>query len=234
MLKHIIYLVVMVSLGFVNDINGQSAPGLLGKRFTVSYDFNTHYNYSPPIFRIDGREPTLGNLFFVNKHLMGADYILSRSMSIGVDYGFHNQRLHDAEIQDNAFIHRVNTNELGLRLKVFPFERGGIAPIGYYFQLRAMRYSYESTMEFEPMGQSNLIEPYIFTYERGAVNTGAFGFGRQGILFGSILYNIGGEMALVLTEKNLVNLDDASENLRTSLLTGNLYKLKVGIAVPIF
>ena len=234
MFKQTIYFIIIATFCFVNDINGQSAPGLLGKRLTVSYDFNTHYNYSPPVFRIDGYEPSLGNLLTIQKHLFGADYVLSRTMSIGLDYGFHQQRLDDVEIQNNAFMHRVRTNEFGVRLKVFPFERGGIAPIGYYFQLRALRYGYKSEMEFVPSGQSNLDEPFTFDYEQGAVNTGAFGFGRQGILFGSVMYNIGAEMAVVLAQKNLIYTDDAFDNLRTALLTGNLYKLKVGVIVPIF
>lgn len=236
MLKHTIYLIIISACCcFTNNINAQSAPGLLGKRITVSYDFNTHFNYSAPNLRINENESALfDNSTFVNKHLFGVDYVLSRTMSIGIDYGFHNERLNDVEIQDNDFMHRVRTNETGLRLKVFPFEKGGIAPIGYYFQVRALRYSYRSEMELVPRGSSTLEEPFVFAFEDGVTYTGAFGFGRQGILFGNVMYNVGSEMTLVLTENAFLDLYDASLDLRNSLIIGNLFKLKIGIAVPIY
>lgn len=239
MLKHTIYLIIIaICCCFTNSINAQSAPGLLGKRITLSYDYNTHVNYTLPNIFIDEYDfPLFYNTLVVQKHVFGADYALSRTMSIGLDYGFHSQRLDDETIQNNEFRHRVKSNEFGVRLKIFPFEKGGIAPIGYYFQVRGLRYAYRSEMELalNENQPTNLTEPFTFEYEAGTTYTGSLGFGRQGILFQNILYNIGCEMALVVTENGFSDtLADPSRNVRNSLLATNLFKLKIGIAVPIF
>lgn len=237
MSKHIIYLIIIaVCCCFTNNIKAQSAPGLLGKRLTMSYDFNTHINYLPPTLgQTPEVEPSIISVIFISKHLFGVDYALTRSISLGVDYGFHQQRLDDASLLNTYFTHRLKSNEIGLRLKYFPTERtGSIAPIGPYFQLRILRYGYRSEMELVLEEPDNLTEPYIFPYEEGRIYTGSFGFGRQGILFKNIIYNVGCEMALVWLENAFLELGDASRDVSNALFLGNLFKLKLGIAVPIF
>lgn len=237
MLKHIIYsFIILACCCFSNSSNAQSAPGLLGKRLLVTYDYNTHFNYSPPVFWIEEEDRNFfNNSTIISKHLFGADYVLSRTLSLGVDFGFHQQRLDDLTLSFDGFKHRVSTNEFGLRLKYFPAESGGsIAPVGPYLQFRVLRYAYRSEMELVPLNNNNLTEPFVFDYEQGSTLTGAFGFGRQGILAGNIIYNVGCEMALVLTENALLDLEPASEDLRNALFLGNMFKLKLGIAVPIY
>ena len=237
MFKQIIYLILITcACCFTDTLTAQSAPGLLGKKFTVAYDFNYYFNWTFP--STPSEEVSVSNIvnkLLVYKHTFGADYVLSRTLSVGADFGFSNQRLDDAEILRTSFAHHLKTNEMGIRLKYFPVERSGsIAPIGPYLQFRLLRFGYKSEMELVVSEPNGLIEPYIFPFEKATVYTGAFGFGRQGILVGNIIYNIGCEMALVLSESASLENEDAQRSLRNALLFGNAFKLKFGIAVPIF
>ncbi len=231
MFKYIIYSFSFITLCcFTNKLNGQSAPGLLGKRLCLSYDFNTHYNY------MLGDSPYRNLL--TNKHLFGIDFILSRTLSIGLDYGFHNERLDNVIFgPDNQYLrHNLNSNEIGLRLKYFPVTSGSITPIGPYLQFRVLHYSYSSEMEFIPYDiTNNLDESFAFLFEEESTIAGSFGFGRQGIITRNIIYNIGCEMGLVLTQNApRSSLNAPQKDIRDSLIIGNLFKLKIGIAVPIY
>ena len=84
------------------------------------------------------------------------------------------------------------------------------------------------------MNDTNLDEPYTFPFEQGSQFAGSFGFGRQGIITGNIMFNIGCEMALVLTENAFVNVGYYSENLRNTVIITNLFKAHFGIAIPIY
>lgn len=239
MFKYILYSILIISACcFTNTLTAQSAPGLLGKKFTVAYDFNPYFNWSLP--DLVGYESDAMSVFknsIIYKHTFGADYILSRTLSVGVDFGLSgNQRLDDAEIFNSYFVHRLKSSEIGLRLKYFPVKKnGGIAPIGPYLQFRVLRLGYKSEMELIAAEPNGLTEPYIFSFEKGTVYTGSFGYGRQGILFGNIIYNVGCEMALVFSESAFtIGRGEAQTNLRNALLIGNLFKIKMGIAVPIF
>lgn len=233
MLKHIIYLVLICC--FTTNSNAQSAPGLLGKRILVSYDFNSHFNFALPLTSSPSPEVDLFNTFVTFKHIFGAEYVLSRTLSIGADYGFGNQRLSDYTLGESHFMHTLKTNEIGVRLKYFITERSGsIAPIGPYLQFRLMYFDYLSEMELVLENTAGLNEPYIFPFEKSSSLTGSFGFGRQGILFGKVMYNVGCEMAIVISESAEIDNFSAEEDIRNALLLGNLYKLKLGIVVPVY
>lgn len=232
MKNNIIYLILFTFCScFSLYSNAQSAPGLLGKRVIVSYDLKSSLNYLAPDYETDSNLEAFGSLL-TYKHAFAADYVLTRTLSIGLDYGFQRQRLEDAYINGEDFEHRLRANEIGIRLKYFPIERAGIAPIGPYFQFRAMRYAYRSEMTL--MNDVNLDEPYTFPFEEGAQLAGSFGFGRQGIITGNIMYNIGCEMGIVITENAFADLGYYSTNLRNTVFVTNLFKAHFGIAVPIY
>lgn len=237
MLKHILYLIIISSICcFTNNILAQSAPGLLGRKLTIAYDFNPYLGLTSPDQEVSeaiGEEVGLFNQYIASKHTIGADYILTRNISIGADFTFGSRQLNYNQLSSTQYLrHDLLTREYGIRLKYFPIKgAGSIAPIGPYFQFRGMYYNYRSELSFPNDDSEN---PITIIYDEGGAFSGSFGLGRQGVLFGNILYNIGCEMAIMIPNAGFDATAEVSRNLRNALFFGNLFKFKVGIAVPIF
>lgn len=238
MKRNILYILLSILCStFTHTLSAQSVPGLLGKRLSLSYDFNPFFNLGS-FYASSNYDDSYFNSLIAYKHIVGADYALSRSISIGADYGTANHLLEDYEDDfSNDFQHSINTREYGIRLKYFSADKAGsIAPIGPYIQVRVMGFWYKSEMTLLDERTSELIPSISFIYDEQTILAGSFGFGHQSILFGNIIYNIGCEMAAVLAPRDYEDYDDfiLGDTVREYLIYANMFKIKMGLAIPIF
>ncbi|MGB0929753.1 MAG: hypothetical protein ACPGVB_03195 [Chitinophagales bacterium] len=238
MKKSILYFaIIIICCIFSSTANAQSAPGLVGKRLTFFYDFNAYYNSSAVDGPIDNGLDVENNWFnriFAYKQILGADYALSRTLSVGIDGGYTNRRISDTRslYYTTEYIqHHLSTREIGVRLKFFPAKKGGIAPIGFYNQVRIFRLWLKSEMRFE---EKEFIDPsMLHIYEERGTFAVSYGFGRQGILFENIIYHLGYEIGIAIAPKDK-EYNFIDDFISSSIFSANAFRLKAGLALPIF
>jgi hypothetical protein len=239
-IKYIYKLVLITFLMLTTfaTISAQSAPGLLGKRLIVSYDYGFYINLKlDDTYTTNGVEDETSVLQIISdltipKHYFGAEYILSKRLSVGLNYNFYRRNLNAVSIGSSNtlnFIHNVSASEYSVHLKYFSSK--AIAPIGHYNQIRVFAFNYTSRLN----GREEFFEeePPVYVFDKDLKLGLAYGFGRQGIIFSNILYNIGCEIGLVSVPLSPGD-NGLANDLRNSILLDNVFKIKVGIAVPIY
>jgi hypothetical protein len=208
------------------EINAQ-APGLIGKRLTIGYYANFSFNiFGSPYNAAEKSENSFGNIIHT-KHNFNADYVLTRSLSLGMDYSYSRSGLLTESFLDIS--HNIQMREVGIRLKNFKRKTGGIAPIGFYNQYRLFRLDYET----EITQASRTADP-ISVIDRTAYGF-SLAYGHQGILVSNILYNIGFEAGGAFSSFEYREPEsDALFQAKSHVSWNTFLKFKLGIVVPIF
>lgn len=225
-----IYSCLFLLIAFaITDMNGQ-APGLVGKKLTLGYDANFSFNvYGVGYNNAESNALTFDDIIST-KHSFSADYVLTRGLSLGMDYSYARGGIESIE---SYFSNNIIMNEVGVRLKNFHSLKGGIAPIGFYNQYRLFMLNYQTELVGDPefFGEEDLV------YE--GLNRTAYGvslaYGHQGIVAANVLYNIGFEMGVCTSDLSF-DLENQSNNLYNAKNIVNwatFLKFKIGIAVPI-
>lgn len=208
--------IALIILFFISTNLSAQTPGYLGKKLTVGYDF--HF-YMGGIDRDARKYDASYNLYqpslFINSfHEIHADYVLTKSYSLGLSYQLFNTGQFYEEQEDyydqntSNYIYYSTNNYLNItgsaivvNNKFFFFNSGtGLAPTGNYGQFGIGLITSKSTAKIKGTkndGSGSTAISKIVTHEKVSTPIISGGLGNQTILFDRVIVDVGLELAFL-------------------------------------
>jgi hypothetical protein len=183
-----ILILTIISAVFYSFAQAQ-VPGYRGKRFYVSYDLNFFPALSNPTYG----EETQSNITDYHgmnvRHAIEADYVVSRTNSIGLSYGFFRSRFEHQSDTGWTYFPSLKCNVIGLNYTVFLKNKGSLAPFGAYAKISGELITYKAITDLES-------EPKSF---KGTPNLKSINItiGEQKIYFDRLILDVGAQFGLV-------------------------------------
>jgi hypothetical protein len=224
------FLVILVCSGYLGLAQ---VPGYMGLKCTVNYDLGM----LPP--QVVFRSGTIPMLY----HNVSVDYVLTRSISIGVKYGFmtYNAPAEINQIPTGSgyvaanYLGRYTQNTVAVLVKKFFTQRGYIAPIGRYVSFGAY-FQHVVDKEATAFAGGNITNDEFTppTAFRGVAEYGGvmFGIGRNFVVANRILIDFGGNFSLPLGY--VIGQQDERETIYRDLVLRNLAQIYIGLGVLAF
>lgn len=220
------------------SIFAQNAPGLLGKRWTIMYNLDFFYNLQhtaynqairdlpeEPATFLDAAVISITNpgFAFVHQHNIQMEYARSRFTSVGLGLSYF--RNGHGMVRNNNDVYAASKNFVvtggSLIIKKFLSNKGGIAPLGTYYQYGLHLNRVRSSLNVHATIPSNIEEEEDVVSLRPAVSVA---YGRQ-FLLGKALMNVGAEGML---------LYPSDDNYIERLTLAYSFRFKVGVGLVAF
>ncbi len=210
---HIIIIIITISLS--GQIAHAQAPGLLGKRTIVYYDYTispSYLGYSTPYnYSTKGKRGIGG--YIRGTHKASLEYTLSRKHSLNLHYSLHRGGYGaDNSFENNlnpALSHNYRSSSIGLSLKRYRVklqgrtrDNGAIAPIGRYLEPKI--FAIFLTEEDRLTADNSIAYSDKKIYYGGSVT-----WGRR-FLIGKVILNFGLEISYIHPQDDEVSFWDVS------------------------
>ncbi|MDB5282820.1 MAG: hypothetical protein JWO06_1895 [Bacteroidota bacterium] len=223
-------------LMFLSLCGAAQVPGYQGLKFSVKYDLG----FMHPIFEY--RRGTLPLLC----HNFSVDYVVSRSVSLGIRYGFmfykqppnklaFNNNVGDLDINPADYLGKYQQHQISFIVKRFYKRKGFIAPVGRYITFGAYyQYATDQTI----LNTTNYSYPnskFYFQSFKGTAHFGGviLGIGRNFIVANRVIIDFGGEINFPFA---VVSKTASLEKRVTyrDVLYNNLMQLYIGVGMLAF
>ena len=231
LMKHILlYILLFTGLaGFCQ------VPGYMGLKFSVNYDAGLMH----PI--IVGRTGTLPMLY----HNVSVDYVVTRSVSIGVKYCFMTYnapaevgQFEGSDFNNQDYKGRYTQHTVAFMVKRFFRNRGFIAPVGRYMSF-GLYYQYatdRSATTFVNGNNAVYDHSPAPTGFKGTANYGGFilGVGRNFIVANRMIIDFGGNINVPLSYIIGPELSTEKGTVFRDVVLRNLLQVHLGLGVLAF
>jgi len=183
-------LILVLILAFPLSLQAQS-PGYQGKHFILSYspDINLT-NYFLGVFNPIPHENVFG-LFL--RHNIMAEYVVNRTLSIGLEYTFLNTDLGITENDSYQYIMKLNSGQFGFNFIFYTGENNPVAPVGNYLKFKFFVNNYSANV-VSPVPNPippNAPNPQSVTGQNFGIG---FGFGHNHVVANRLIITYGGSI----------------------------------------
>ncbi len=247
-MKNQLLLIIFLFLG-----TSMSAQGLSGKRFVVFY--NADYNgLSWTAFGQINRDDTVGYYNFKDdeeksilksvvsfRHSFGLNYIVNRRVSAGLQVGLFKDSYGAGGEEGDIFLVPFTSNfkyfSTEAEIKIFKIaNKGAIAPLGAYTAWKLGVSRIKTNVKITELLLLDSEEIPTIDRDFNALSL-AVVFGNQFLLYKKVMMNIGFEFKyniIMKDEDDRLSLNITSETVKSQVLWGDLFRMRVGIGFASF
>lgn len=244
-----IYIIAFLLFTFLpfESIFAQDAPGLLGNRWSVFYNLDFSYNFPQATYNQATRDlpenpNTLSEVFggilshpnfnINRQHNIQFDYSRTRFQSIGVGLSYFRSGYgilydHSNNTSQETASKNMTSTGFSFLVKQFLQKKGGIAPLGTYYQYGLHINRIRSFLAPNPAYSGSQVVDE--TVETQIIPGATVVFGRQFIAFNKVLMNIGAETGLLIPA-TFSNGNFSSPHERLGSFYSFKFKIGVGLA----
>lgn len=194
--------------------------GYLGKRFIICAEGSYFPNYS-----------SLKNMLLSYNFQYGGNVhvITGRYSQVGVSYnmyglGSHNQ--YDTSLSNAG---RIKGYQVGLTYRKFREKRGGLAPIGKFFDVNLYYHADEYNVQYTG------IQPMVPVTVRSSGISGSVALGSQGIFWNRVVANtgvrLGGPLFTISKEDDAGDLGDNLSYMQKRLMYKDFFSVFFGVGI---
>jgi hypothetical protein len=200
----------------------QSKPkgGYLGKRFIICAEGSYFPNYS-----------SIKSMLLSYNFQYGANihFVTGRFSQFGVSYnmyglGAHNQ--YDDMLSNSG---RIKGYQIGLTYRKFREKKGGLAPIGKFFDVNLYYHSNEYNVQYED------IQPILPVMVRTSGISGSVALGTQGIFWNRVVANtgvrVGGPIFTISEQDDAGDIGDNLDYMQQRLMYKDFFSVFFGVGI---